>query len=52
VFSHRWFTVHAIDCARLFGIPPPVCERILRELEEVGIVKQPRPGIWTRAFGH
>jgi hypothetical protein len=48
VFSHRSFTLQAVDCARLFGVAAPVCERILRELEEAGIVLQPRPGIWMR----
>jgi ribosomal protein S25 len=49
VFSQRSFTLRAADCARLFGVAAPVCERILRELEEAGIVLQARPGIWMRA---
>ena len=49
VFSQRSFTLRAVDCARLFGVAAPICERILRELEEAGIVQQARPGIWMRA---
>jgi hypothetical protein len=48
VFSHRSFTLQTIDCARLFGVAAPVCERILHELEAAGIVLQARPGIWMR----
>jgi hypothetical protein len=48
VFSQRSFTLQAVDCARLFGIGAPICERILLELEAAGIVLQARPGIWMR----
>ncbi len=48
VFSHRSFTLQTIDCARLFGVAAPVCDRILRELEDAGILLQARPGVWTR----
>lgn len=48
VFSHRSFTLQAMDCARLFGVAAPICERILYELERAGVVQQARPGIWMR----
>jgi hypothetical protein len=48
VFSQRSFTLRAADCARLFGVAAPVCERILGELEGAGIVQQAGPGIWMR----
>jgi ribosomal protein S25 len=48
VFSQRSFTVRASDCARLFGVAAPVCDRILAELEAAGVVQQARPGIWMR----
>jgi hypothetical protein len=47
VFSHHTFALAVVDCARLFGVPPAVCDRILHELERVGIVQQARPGVWT-----
>jgi hypothetical protein len=47
VFSHQTFALRTVDCARLFGVAAPVCERILRELEDAGVVQQARPGIWV-----
>ena len=47
VFSHRAFTVEAVDCAQIFGVPAAVCDRILHELGRAGIIQEARPGIWT-----
>jgi hypothetical protein len=49
VLSHRRFAFDAVDCARTFGISTAICQRILHELERVGIIRQPRPGLWVRA---
>jgi len=48
VFARRWFTVGNVDCTRVFGISPEICQRILAELERAGVVRQVRPGTWVR----
>jgi DNA-binding Lrp family transcriptional regulator len=48
VFSQRWFALDAVECARLLGINAEACERILRQLEEAGLIRETRPGMWMR----
>ncbi len=48
VLNRNAFTLDADDCARVFGISTDVCHRILKELENAGVVQEARPGIWMR----
>jgi ribosomal protein S25 len=48
IFRRPWFTINPQDCMRLFGISVEICARILHELERTGIVRETRPGTWTR----
>jgi ribosomal protein S25 len=49
VLSRRALTLDAVDCARVFGISTAICHRILKELENAGVVLEARPGIWMRS---